>query len=485
MGTESNLQKKDNKPSFPNIIKRLWPSFLIYCSYAFTISTLFINILIVSNIIWPGEEFHSAEIGVMVGLSTYTMAFSGILFGILADKISRIKLMAIAEMILGVGWLLNGFVPSGLGLTTFIFFLGFNIMRGFASGGIWPLINSYANDSTEEKERSQFFGLLQALFQLTQIIGMLISAITFQLTFWREFFWLCGGAYIIFALIILVRGKEPKRAATHEELKDILANSDIKYEYKLNLYSIKLTILKPTNIIAFFEGIFTTVMLMVPDFLLTPYIQSPPSRFSPLVSGLFMIIFGLPGGLIGSLAFAKLSDKLALKNIKYRVYMIVFSIITLFVIYAVLFSIPLPELTPEEGNNLSVIFQYPIFWIFGVMAFLARAVVGLWNINQPPILQSINLPEAQGTISSANQFLEAIGSGTGPILAGFLLVIFSNNYQITVIITMSLGIIGALMWLLAVIWINKDVNRISEILKERGMELNGKINNESPVERLQ
>lgn len=105
-------------------------------------------------------------------------------------------------------------------------------------------------------------------------------------------------------------------------------------------------------------------------------------------------------------------------------------------------------------------------------AFFARAVVGIWNINQPPILQAINLSEAQGTISSANQLLELIGSGKGPILAGFLLVFFNQNYQITVTITMGIGIIGGVLWLFATKWIKKDIDRISNILKERGIELN-------------
>ena len=92
-------------------------------------------------------------------------------------------------------------------------------------------------------------------------------------------------------------------------------------------------------------------------------------------------------------------------------------------------------------------------------------------------MQAINLPEAQGTISSANQFLEAIGSGTGPIIAGTVLALFNNNYQLTVGITMGLGIIGGMLWLLATRWINKDVNRISEILKKRSIELSEKNRN--------
>jgi MFS family permease len=409
--------------------------------------------------------------GILVGVYMYMMAFSGILFGVLADRYSRKYLMVITEVIFGLGYLLNGFVPQGLGMQTFIPFLSFNLMRGFAAGGIWPIINSYGNDSTTEDERSQFFGMLQALFQLFQIVGMVISAFLFQNLFWRQYFWIVGTIYILFGLLILIRGKEPKRASTHKELKGILSSENVKYEYKLNKSTIRSTVFAPTNVIAFVEGIFTTVMLMIPDFLFVPYIQSEPYNFSPFASSIFMIMFGLPGGLLGSLALAKLSDKLAKRNIRNRVYMIVISIIGLFLFYIFLFFLPLPHMTVSQGNNLGFLLSIPLIWIMGIVALIARGIVGLWNINQPPILQAINLPEAQGTISSANQFLENLGSGTGPIIAGALLAFFNSNFQLTVSITMGIGIIGALIWLLAARWINRDVERISGILKQRGIEM--------------
>jgi len=432
---------------------------------------------------WPEDPFHSSEMGILVGTSSYAMAFSGILFGLLADRFSRVKLITISEIMFGISFLLNGFVPEGKGFESYVYFLILNLVRGFASGGFWPLINSYANDSTEEKQRSQFFGVLQALFQLFQIIGMVISAITFQNYFWREYFWASGLLFIVFGIVIFLKSKEPKRAATHEELSHILSNDKIKYEYSLNKETIKSTIIAPTNIIAFIEGIFTTVILMVPDFLFIPYIQSPPHNLSPFISSIYMIIFGLPGGLLGSLALAKLSDKLAKKNIKNRIYMIVFSVVSLFTFYIIIFFLPIPNLTVAEGNNFLFVFSIPMFWFMGLLAFIARGVVGLFNINQPPILQAINLPEAQGTMSSVNQFLEAIGSGTGPIIAGSLLLFFNQNYQITVSITMGIGIIGGLLWLLSSIWVNKDVNRISEILKKRGIELSRK-NNSEPINEM-
>jgi MFS family permease len=409
--------------------------------------------------------------GLLVGISTYVAAFSGILFGYLADRHSRKVLMSIAEIIFGSGYILNAFVAQGLGFETYTYFLIFGLIRGFGAGGFWPLINSFGNDSTEEGERSQFFGILQALFQLFQIIGMVVSAVIFQSLIWREFFLIMGILYILLGMLILWKGKEPKRASTHKELSEVLKKEAVSYNYKLDKDTIKLTIFTPTNIIAFAEGIFTTVMLTIPDFLFVPYIQSAPFNISPFASSIFMIMFGLPGGLLGSIAFAKISDKLAKRNIKNRVYLIALSIIGLFGFYIGLFFLPLPHLNVTQGNNLGLLLTFPVLWILGIIALIARAIVGLWNINQPPILQAINLPEAQGTISSANQFLEAIGSGTGPIIAGAVLSLFSNNYQLTVGITMGIGIIGGMLWLLATRWVNQDVNRISEILKERSLEL--------------
>lgn len=480
-----NSETIEEKTGFLLLIKRLWPHFLIYTSYAFTVSTLFINIVIVSGIMWPGDTFadHAGELGILTGTSVYIMAFSGILFGVLADKISRTKLMAIVELTYGISLFFNGFVPVGQGQTTYMFFLVFSLVRGFSIGGFWPLITSHVNDSTEDKERSQFFGAMQALFQLFQIIGMVVSAFSFQNNYWKHYFVIMGILTLFFGFIILIKGREPKRGATREELKDILSSEEVVYEYQLTRETIKSTIITPTNLIAFFEGIFTTILLGVPDFLLVAFLQSPPYNLSPLVTAIFLIIFGLPGGVIGSIAFAKVSDRLGKKNIKNRIYMIVISIITLSSVYIVIFNLPIPNMTTVEGNNLIFILSIPIFWIFGLVAFIARSVVGLWSINQPPILQEINLPEAQGKINSANQFLEAIGSGTGPIIAGFILMEFNQNFQLTVFITMMLGIIGGLLWLLATIWINKDVNRISSILKQRGIELsNQKGSSEKGIE---
>ncbi len=272
-------------------------------------------------------------------------------------------------------------------------------------------------------------------------------------------------------VIVAFRAHEPKRGAIQEELKEVLDSEKVEYNYKLTRETIKSTIIKRTNVIAFVEGIFTTVLLAIPDFLLIAYMTGPTHNIAPFTITVFMIMTGIPGAMIGSIAFAKISDGLAKKNMRNRVYLIIASLMGMFVIFMLIFLFPFPNFSVVEGRNLGIIFVHPEFIILGILAFLAKMIFTIYAINQPPILQNINLPEAQGKISSANQFLELIGSGLGPIIAGLLLANFNQNFQLTVFISVFIGMIGGLAWLFGAKSINKDVQNISSILNGRAEEL--------------
>ncbi|MBN1215310.1 MAG: hypothetical protein JXA99_07675 [Candidatus Lokiarchaeota archaeon] len=147
------------------------------------------------------------------------------------------------------------------------------------------------------------------------------------------------------------------------------------------------------------------------------------------------------------------------------------SIIGLFLLIIPLYIIPIPSFTIEKGKNLAVIMSFPEIWLIGFFAFLADLIVVLYIINQPPILQLINLPEAQGIISSINQFLELTGAGIGPIIVGLILTQLNQNYQFTVFIIIFIGIIGCFFWLFGIKSIDNDIKRINTILAERAIEL--------------
>ena len=377
-------------------------------------------------------------------------------------------------------------IPAGLGNLTFGLFFICNIINGVARGGRVPLINSYTNDVIEEDEKSHYFGISDAIFQFFQISGLLIGALVFQFSIWRIYFLIYGIVGILLGVTIAIKAKEPKRGMLKEELKEILKNSTAQYDYTLTKDMINQTVIRPTNIIAFFEGIFTTLLLGIPDFLMIAFFQSPPYNLAPVSMALFMIIFGLPGGVLGGLTFGKLSDKIGKKDIRYRIIMISLSIMVFFVLYLVIFNSTYQPMTQEQGANLGYILLNPTMILLGVLAFFARFSQGIYNMNQPPILQKINLPEAQGQVTSWNLMLEAIGSGGAPILGGFLLTLFDMNYQKTVNLAMSIGAIGAIFWILGIFWVKKDVARVSNILKNRAEEIKQKSlkYNYSPIVKM-
>ncbi len=469
MSVEINISEKPNLKSIKKI--PIWPTLLIQVGFALTWTIFYINMVIFNNMIWPDGIFRSQELGLFFGLAGWVSAVTGILFGRLSDKYSRIKLMAIEISMTGVGFILNAFVPIGLGYPTFYWFLGLNIFRGIFGGGFYSTLSSFINDAVEEKSRSDFFGKFMAFTQVFQVIGLILSAWIFQNQFWREFLLLLGIFHLVITCVVLVYSKEPIRGAMTKELKNIVANGTVSYNYKLNKDTTKTTLLSKTNKVVLLEGIFTSVIVSIPDFLMISYLQLPPHNISPITSGLFMVFFGVPGAIFGSLGFAKLSDTLAQKNIKNRIYMITGSISVIFICYILFFAFPFPKLTPEQGNDLFYIFSFPITWFFALQIFIVRAVFGVYSINQPPILQKINLPEAQGTITSLNGFLESIGAGAGPIIAGSLLVFFNGNFLLTAVITLTIGLLGGACWLYATKTIQADISTIERILAERANEM--------------
>ncbi|MFW9898683.1 MAG: hypothetical protein ACFFDO_05425, partial [Candidatus Thorarchaeota archaeon] len=148
--------------------------------------------------------------------------------------------------------------------------------------------------------------------------------------------------------------------------------------------------------------------------------------------------------------------------------------------FVVMFFIPLPYLTVEQGRDIPYLFSIPMIWIWGTLFFTSSIISSLYLVNQAPLLQEINLPEAQGKITSWNQLLENIGFGAGPLIVGILLSISGVNYQLTVVIISLLIIPGILLWFSCLRWYPQDKQVIKSILKERAEALKSRYNN-SPM----
>ena len=108
--------------------------------------------------------------------------------------------------------------------------------------------------------------------------------------------------------------------------------------------------------------------------------------------------------------------------------------------------------------------------------FLSNAVGSLFLVNQAPLIQEVNLPEAQGRMTSWNQLLENIGMGIGALLVGVLLYLTGTNYQLTILFLTVFIIPGIIVWFFTLKWYPKDAEQVKKILEERAKILESRRN---------
>ncbi len=466
MSSKSFLSKKNFSE-----VAHLWPILLVRSFIAISVSGVMLNMVQLSAIIWADGAYHALEMGIIISTRTWSMAVSGIIMGYIIDHLPRKILGIILVGIIALGRFLNGFAPVGTQAAYSYFILCYGLV-GLGLGGLDPFVVSYTNDSLPVSSRSKFFGISEAVRQISATLGMVTGALLIQLGYWQIYFWGTGILLVAGCLIFMLYLKEPKRGShSQSQLTEVLENSDIKYDYKLTWATAKSTILAPTNILAFIEGIFTWFIFSIGLFMVFPYLQNPPNNISPVASSFIVIIFGIPGSIVGASVFGSLSDRLGTKDIIWRVNFIIFSILMIAVTIICLFLVPITPIDPAQGNDIIFLFSQYQTYLLGIIVFTMRGVFGIYFVNQNPLIQAINLPEAQGTVSAWGQFLETIANGMGPVVAGVLLASNGGNYMQAAVISMSLGIPGIICWIIARKYIHRDVARVQGILKIRALEL--------------
>lgn len=459
-----------------SITRKFFPLYLLNGFQHIAFGGLIVLVLPLSWLMWPNEPYHALEIGILITSLFWTSSISGLYLGRLIDKHSRKKLIIIISFFRGFSMIMLGFAKEGAGMETWGYFFIWIMVFAFFAGGSWPAVISLSNDVVPEHQRSRFFGYYEIVRNISTVFGFLVASYLVQNGYWREFFWGIGSFILIAGLIFMIHNKEPKRGAQREELFHII-QEDIEYDFQIDRKMMRKTMLSKTNRVALVEGIFTCILMGSLTILILPYIQSPPYNIAPFSTSVFLVIFGLTGGLLGSIILARVCDSVAKKHSIRRIPIIIIAIIGGLVTFALIFFLPLPHLTVEEGKDVGSLMTLPIIWVMGICYFTSRSIFSLYIINQSPILQEINLPEAQGKITSWNQFLESMGRGAGPLIGGILLVFFSANYQLVILVIVMCIFPGIILWIFALKSFPEDSQIIKDILKERAEVLKNRLNN--------
>ena len=191
--------------------KAIWPVYLLNGFNSIAFAGIIILMVPLSTLIWPGEPYHALEMGIIMTTLLWSSSISGLFFGRLIDKYSRVKVLLIISIFRSICMILLGLATPGQGIVTWWYFLSVVLIFGMFSGGSYPAIVSLSHDIVPLKHRSKFFGYFSVTGSLFMMFGFLISGSLIQFGLWRYYFIGIGVAIIGSGILFYLIVKEPKR----------------------------------------------------------------------------------------------------------------------------------------------------------------------------------------------------------------------------------------------------------------------------------
>ncbi|HBT95444.1 MAG TPA: MFS transporter [Coriobacteriia bacterium] len=142
------------------------------------------------------------EAGLLSSVTLIGMALGGLVAGVLADRIGRVKVTIISTVTFSFFTMLLGFTQTYWQFATVRFLSGFGIAALFAIGTL--LVAEYV----PTEKRGVIMGTLQAGWSIGYIAAALLSAALLETQGWRALF-ILSVVPAITSILILTRVKEP------------------------------------------------------------------------------------------------------------------------------------------------------------------------------------------------------------------------------------------------------------------------------------
>jgi len=382
----------------------------------FTITTAIVytfSNMISPNLIAISEYFgfrgEATELGVLTFTFTILSGVSMVIFGYLADKITRKWIVFFGIMVYSIFALLTILVPSGISGYYLFFFL--TCMTGLGFGAVIPSIFSLIGDLVPKDDRSKGF----SFFSIASLLGLAlgISLATFAGTpDWRLPLFMIGIIGLIDGLFILFL-KEPPRIG--KDNLHLLEKDEIEYTYRIKKDDLKDIFRKKSNIwliLNFVDTIPTGIIL----FLLFAYMEEVHNV--PNANALVFLIFILLSTLIGTIIFGIIGDKRFKRGQKKaRVHLALMANVV--PIPFVFIGLMIPFVAPDNAS-VGDLFLIPGAVLMIVLMSIGLFINGATNGSWYATVVDINLPEHRGTVLATANFFDILGRAIGPLLGAII-----------------------------------------------------------------
>lgn len=357
-------------------------------------------------------------------------------WGYLADRFSRAKLMALASAIWGSTTWLNAIAPN---YTSFLITRSSTGIDDSSYPGMFSLVSDYFSPTM----RGKVYGLMQLTQPLGYLIGMLVATLFGGTLGWRNLFYVTGSLGIVVAIIIFFGVKEAPRGKSEPELQDLEKIGVYKFDWK----HVKGLFKKPSMILIYLQGFFGVFPWNVITFFFFLYLTNErmyDDQTKLIVMGLAIIVLaaGYPiGGFLGDALFKRTTSGRAIIG-------------TVGVIMGAIFLF-LALKTPIDNQT-----QFTVFMS------LAALFMPFASPNVISTVYDVTLPEVRSTSLAVESFIESGGAALAPLLTGIIADALSIE-QAMLIICMSAWALCAVFFIVAAFLIPNDVAILRQQMRER------------------
>lgn len=366
------------------------------------------------------------------------------IWGVLYDRYSRPKLLALASLIWGLTTWMSSIVRS---------FGAFLVTR--SSTGIddssYPGLYSLIADYFDPKQRGKIYGLIQLTQPLGYLLGMILALMVAPalegfipgMEGWRTIFIFTGVLGVLMSLVIFFGIKEMPRGQAEPELEGIEGVGKIRFNWS----ALKDAMKKKTMWFVFlqgFAGVFpwNVITYFFFGYLMTErgYDESATlTTMGPIV--LILAAGYFVGGFLGDWMFKR--------TLKGRIL-----VSSGGVILGAIFLL-LAMNTPVENRTM--------FFIFMCLTAL------FMPFSSPNVISTvidISLPEVRASAQAVEYFVENSGAALAPIIAGIIADATSQAFAITSV-SVSAWVLCFFLYLGALLYVEKDIKSLKSQLVDR------------------
>lgn len=381
-----------------------------------------------------------------------------LIWGYLADKLSRRTLFATAVLVGEIPCFLTAFARSYHEMLLLRAFTGVGI------NGAAPVARALVADLYPPEKRGTGYALYNFSTGIGVLLGMLIAGVALSAGLsWRVPFMVAAAPNFLLIPLFLLLVKEVKVGYAEPELKKLYdAGQEYRYRIRLREFFVALAT-TPTIIFIYLQGVPGTFPWGALPYWSVAYFQRAWGLGE--FTATLIVMFAGFGMMIGYFVGGVLTDYLLRKGfVNGRLLIPFIGILAGTATTVALITYPYPY-----GQESPAVLA-PVL----LVALLGMVFVTFAAPNVPAVISEVTLPEHRGTVFGMFQITDNVGAALGPIIAGAIMAYLltlgftePSNMKYGLIIMSMFWIPCALLWLPAFRTYRKDRSKLRTILSSR------------------